>query len=107
MQETTDNKDGIISIIERAQFYNLEIGYYVEHFINDNFKYVVRLSNGRIIIPLGMAQDQEVQPESISEDRIQNVAKSFENNNPKIIEHNNLNEQNKGFWHRLLNFIRR
>lgn len=83
MTRSTDNKYGIIDIIERAKQYNSEIGYYEEHFINENFNYTVKVSNGRIYVPRSMAQDQEVLPSSINEDRIKMVAANFKNDNPE------------------------
>lgn len=111
MTRSTDNKYGIISIIERAKQYDTEIGNYEEHFINESFNYTVRVSNGRIVVPRSMAQDQEVQPSSISEDRIKSVAANFINDNPK----QNINDtstkkevkisKNKGFWEKLFSIL--
>ncbi|PJE45443.1 MAG: hypothetical protein CUR32_00025 [Flavobacterium sp.] len=68
----------------------------MQHFTNERFNYTVRLSNGRIEIPSSMALDEERMPSSITEDRIQNVANSFQNNNPKpqtnVLENVSLNE---------------
>jgi len=80
MKETKRNSKGIIGILNRARLYNSEIGDYVEHFINEQFNYSVRLTNGRIIIPLAMAQDQEFQPAIITEERLQRLANTFQNN---------------------------
>jgi hypothetical protein len=82
MNKTNENRNGIISVLTRARAYNSEIGSYQEHFINEQFNFTVRLSNGRIVIPMTMAQDQEIQPTSISEERIQRVANGFQSNNP-------------------------
>jgi hypothetical protein len=85
MEKSNENSSGINSILVRARIYNSEIGSYQEHFINERFGYTIRLSNGRIEIPMNMAKDQEVMPQSISEDRIMNVANNFVNNNPKQV----------------------
>lgn len=77
MDKSTLSTSGIIGILNRTRAYNPEIGNYQEHFINENFHFVVRLSNGRITIPRTMAEDQEVQPSSVSEERIKKVANTF------------------------------
>lgn len=79
MHKTTENKSGVISITNKAREYNSNIGVYQEHFINDRFNYTVRLDNGRIEIPREMAQDYEVQPSSVSEERIKRVAQTYMN----------------------------
>lgn len=81
MNRTDENRNGIIGILHRARVYNHEIGNYQEHMVNEQFNFAVMLTNGRIVIPMTMAQDQEVQPSSISEDRIQRVANGFQSNN--------------------------
>lgn len=83
MQKTNQYQNGVIGIISRARNVNPEIGNYVEHFINDNFRIVVRLSNGRMQIPLEYAQDQETSPESIDNGIITRITNSFQNNNPQ------------------------
>ena len=85
MKKSNENTIGINSILIRVRIYNSEIGSYQEHFINESFGYTIRLSNGRIEIPMNMAKDQEVMPQSISEDRIMNVANNFVNNNQKQV----------------------
>jgi len=72
-------KQGVIGITNKARVYNSAIGNYQEHFINDRFDYTVRLDNGRIEMSREIAQDYEVQPESISEERIKKVAQSYRN----------------------------
>jgi translation initiation factor RLI1 len=69
---------GVYGVVSRASAYNSDIGSYVEHFINEDFKFSVRLSNnGAVTMSVEIAQDQETAPNSISEDRIQAVANSF------------------------------
>jgi hypothetical protein len=85
MIKTNENRSGINAVLLRARIYNSEIGNYQEHFIDDNFNYAIRLSNGRITIPITMAQDQEKMPISINEERIQTITNNFINTNPKPI----------------------
>lgn len=77
MTKTNQDKNGILGILIRTRRYNIEVGNYLEHFLTQNFEYAVKLSNGRITVPPTMAQDQEVQPSSISEERIKKVASTF------------------------------
>ncbi|WP_295201964.1 hypothetical protein [uncultured Chryseobacterium sp.] len=111
MTRTTENQNGVIHIIGRAKQYDPEIGNYEEHFINERFDYTVRLSNGRIVVPRSMAQDQEAQPSSIDEKHIQSVAANFKNDNPRLNIHNTSNKEEismskkKGFWKKLFSIF--
>jgi hypothetical protein len=82
VNKTHEYEFGVRGILQRARHYNQDIGEYVEHFVNENFSFTVRLSNGRIVIPRAAAQDQEVMPASLSEEWIQQIASRFQNNNP-------------------------
>ena len=78
MTKTEEYKNGVIAITNLARTINPEIGFYQEHFINENFGFSVRLSNnGAISMSREIAQDFEAMPNSISQERIQNVAKTF------------------------------
>lgn len=81
MTKTNENKTRVNGILSRARKYNHEIGNYEEHFVDDNIRYTLKLTNGRIIIPIEMAQDQEAQPASISDERIKKVADTFKKGN--------------------------
>jgi len=110
MEKTNKYSSGVQGVISRARKYDSEIGNYIEHFINERFSFTVRLSNGRIEMPMEMAHDQETMPSSITEDRIQNIAARFENNNPKpIIKEKTTTEATNtiklSLWQRLLKFL--
>lgn len=79
MEKTIKNTNGVISVGFEARIYNPAIGSYREHFINERFGYTVRLSNGRIEISMEIAEDYEVQPSSVSSDRIAKVAETYAN----------------------------
>jgi hypothetical protein len=64
-------------MVSWAKDKNPKIGTYQEHFINEKFDYVVRLSNGRVVVSVEAAQDFEAQPSSITDQMIQRVADSF------------------------------
>lgn len=110
MQKTTQYSGGVRGILTRARQYNPEIGNYVEHFINERFSFTIRLSNGRIEMPMEMAHDQETMPSSISEERIQNIAQRFQNNNPKpVLQQEPIlptqPAKKLGFWERFLKWL--
>lgn len=110
MERTTQYSRGVRGILTRTRQYNTEIGNYMEHFINERFSFTVRLSNGRIEMPMEMAHDQETMPSSISEDRIQNIAQRFQNNNPKpVIQQEPIlptqPTKKLSFWGRLLKWL--
>lgn len=79
MKKTTTNTRGVIGILNEARVYNSAIGDYQEHFINERFGYTIRLSNGRIEMSREIADDYEVQPNSVSKDKIERVAQTFKN----------------------------
>jgi hypothetical protein len=110
MQKTTQHSSGVRGILARTRQYNPEIGNYMEHFINERFSFTVRLSNGRIEMPMEMAHDQETMPSSISEDRIQNIAQLFQDNNPRpALQREPILPTQPvkalGFWERLLKWL--
>ena len=110
MQKTTQHSSGVRSILTRTRQYNPEIGNYMEHFINERFLFTVRLSNGRIEMPMEMAHDQETMPSNISEDRIQNIAQRFQNDNPRpLLQQEAIlpiqPAKTLGFWERLLKWL--
>ena len=63
-----------------AQTINPEIGNYQEHFINDQFNFTVKVSNGTIDITLEDAQDYETRPGSVTFHRVEIVAGTFKKN---------------------------
>jgi len=77
MQETTQYQRGVMGITNLARSINPEIGYYVEHYINEMFGISVKLSNGAISMSVEIAQDFEAHPNSIDSTRIENVSKTF------------------------------
>jgi hypothetical protein len=77
MTSTTEYARGVIAITDMAREINPNIGSYKEHFIIENFGFIVMLSNGGIKIPRELAQDYEVQPWNFVKDRIRGVAASY------------------------------
>ncbi|MFA0960188.1 hypothetical protein AB9P05_00100 [Roseivirga sp. BDSF3-8] len=77
MNKTNENASGVRGIVNEAKILNPEIGVYKEHFINDRFRYIVRLSNGRVEMSREIAQDFELQRSKVTRDRIKKVADSY------------------------------
>lgn len=77
MTKTTQYQRGVEAVTSYARALNPEIGTYQEHFINERFGFSVRLSNGVINMSIEVAQDYEAQPSSVTQDRIEKVAKTF------------------------------
>lgn len=77
MTKTTQYQSGVIAVTSLASTLNTEIGDYQEHFINENFGFSVRLSNGKRNMSLEVAQDYEAYPSSVTQDRIERVAMTF------------------------------
>lgn len=108
MVKSTQHTYGVQGIINRARTYNKDIGTYEEHYTNANFGFTVKLSNGRLEMSVEMAQDQEVMPTSVSEDRIRAVANTFKNNKPaaaapqeRVIEKPSQSSPKLSFWQRI------
>lgn len=77
MTKTTQYQGGVRAVTSLARALNPEIGDYQEHFINESLGFSVRLSNGAINMSVEVAQDYEAQPSSVTQDRIERVAKTF------------------------------
>ena len=77
MTKTTEYARGVIAITDLARELNPNIGSYREHFIIENFGFIVQLSNGGIKIPRELAQDHEANPHHITRENIKAVAESY------------------------------
>jgi hypothetical protein len=77
MIKTSDHTNGVIGVISLAQRINTEIGFYQEHFYNENFNFTFRLSNGRLQMSIEVVQDYETQPSSVTQERVQRLAGTF------------------------------
>jgi hypothetical protein len=75
---------GVIGVLTIARNVNPDIGPYQEHFIDENFGFTVRLSNGTLHMSEEIALDYEVLSRSVTPDRIAIVAKSFIKKEKKI-----------------------
>jgi len=77
MYKSNSHTNGVKGIIYLAQTINSEIGSYQEHFINENYNFTVKLSNGEIVMSIKIAQDYESRPRSVAYDRYEIVADTF------------------------------
>lgn len=77
MKKTTEYTIGVNGVISLAREINPNIGFYQEHYIDEHFRFIIRLSNGRLEMSMEVAQDYEAQPSSVTLDRIESVAKTF------------------------------
>jgi len=75
--EIYSHTNGVKGITYLAQTINPKIGSYQEHFINGNYDFTVKLSNGKIDMSIEIAQDYEAQPGSVTYDRYEIVADTF------------------------------
>lgn len=78
MTKTNQNTAAVRELISRAKKYNDNIGNYVEHFINEEFNYSVRLDNNcGIKVSHSLAQDFSRMPSILSEEDLQRIAASL------------------------------
>lgn len=78
MKKTNENITGVQGIVKKARALNPEIGQYVEHFINADFGYSVKLTdNGSIRMSRKIAEHYEEQLIEVTEEMIQTVASTF------------------------------
>lgn len=77
MDATTENIIGVREIVNAARKFNQLIGNYQQHFISDRFTYIVKLSNGRLEMSTSIAQDYEILPSCVTDERIKKVAETF------------------------------
>jgi hypothetical protein len=77
MNKTNDYSKGVMAITNMAKEVNPKIGSYREHFLIENFGFIVRLSNGGIKIPTEVAKNYETHPASLTKEIIQAVAESY------------------------------
>ena len=77
MYKSNSHTNGVKGVIYNAQRINPEIGSYQEHYINENYDFRVKLSNGEIDMSIEIAQAYEAQPGSVTYDRYEIVADTF------------------------------
>ena len=77
MKKTTALTIGVTGIVLQARTFHQEIGTYQEHYINENYNFTVKLSNGEMDMALEIAMDYEARPSSVTSDRIDIVAGTF------------------------------
>lgn len=77
MTETIEYQSTIIKLVNLARPYNENIGYYKEHFINEEFNFSVKLDNGYALkISRILAQDYHVMPSILNIEDLERIANS-------------------------------
>lgn len=70
-------KNAVLEIVNRAKGYAPAIGKYQDHSIERESQIVVRLTNGKLSMPIEAAIKQESLPHSLQEDWIESIAGTF------------------------------
>ncbi len=77
MNKTNEYRNGVIGVLSLARSSDPEIGSYVQHILNLDFNFSVQLSNGYIQMSKSIAHDYEVQPSSVTPEKIAKVVSTF------------------------------
>ena len=78
MTKTEENKSSVIKLIRLSKKFNENIGEYVEHYINQDFNYSVRLNNNTgVKVSRILAQDYEKMPNILTEEDLVRIANSL------------------------------
>lgn len=72
-------KRAVLEIVERVKKYTPAIGKYCDHSFDPESQIVVRLTNGKLLMPVEAAVKQDSLPHSLNEDWIETIARTFEN----------------------------
>lgn len=70
-------KNAVLEILNRARPYAPTLGKYLDHSIYHESEIVVKLSNGKLTMPIEAAVKQESLPRSLQEDWIESIAGTF------------------------------
>jgi hypothetical protein len=76
--KTTTYKKGVQEIVSRAQQINPQIGSYQDHKPSGPDHFHITLSNGSLILPRLVAQNQQEFPDQVSRDWVAEIANTFE-----------------------------
>tara|TARA_R110002049_G_scaffold274362_1_gene452289 strand:+ start:610 stop:855 length:246 start_codon:yes stop_codon:yes gene_type:complete len=78
MTKTEENKRSIIKLVRLSKKFNENIGEYVEHYINQDFNYSVRLNNNTgVKVSRILAQDYDKMPNILTEEDLERIANSL------------------------------
>jgi len=76
--KTATYKKGVQEIVSRAQEINPQIGSYQDHRPSGPDHFQITLSNGTLILPRLVAQNQQEFPEQVSREWVAEIANTFE-----------------------------
>ncbi|HNC29698.1 MAG TPA: hypothetical protein PLS80_11965 [Cyclobacteriaceae bacterium] len=77
MMKTATYKKGVQEIVSRAQEINPQIGSYQDHKPSGPDHFQITLSNGTLILPRLVAQNQQEFPEQVSREWVAEIANTF------------------------------
>ncbi|MBL7833925.1 MAG: hypothetical protein JNK18_08220 [Cyclobacteriaceae bacterium] len=91
MMKSATYKKGVQEIVSRAQEINPQIGSYQDHKPAGPDHFHITLSNGTLILPRLVAQNQQEFPDKVSRDWVAEIANTFakgsaEARKPSVIE---------------------
>lgn len=90
--KTADYKKGVREIVSRARQINPEIGDYATHQPLGPDHFQITLSNGTLMLPRRVAQNQQEFPNQVTNDWVAEIANTFEQSS---VEARN---QSRGFF---------
>lgn len=93
--KNTQYKKGIIEIVSRAQEINPQIGSYQNHQPAGPDHFQISLSNGKLMLPRLVAQNQQEFPDQVSRDWVAEIANTFEKSSGEA------RNQSRGFFSNL------
>ncbi|MBP9069224.1 MAG: hypothetical protein KBG47_06935, partial [Bacteroidia bacterium] len=90
--QTNYGENEIKSILQKVRIFNANIGTYQLFLIDENFNYIIKLSNGKIHINIEELQDDA--KEALTPERLTVIANRFVSSNPEI-KHQTANSVDK------------
>ncbi len=72
-----DKREAVISLLNALRTYNPSIGYFEQYLTNENFEYVIKVTNGRIRVSSSLVDDWALNPSFITEFELKHIASGF------------------------------
>jgi len=77
MIPTDKYKKGVIALTQKAAELNPLLGRYEIHYLNERGRFIIQLTNGQLEVDIDMARDFEQNAAVLHEDKLQQVAFSY------------------------------
>jgi hypothetical protein len=84
---STDYKKGVREIVSRAQEINPEIGNYASHQPSGPDHFQITVSNGKLILPRRVAQNQQESSTQVTTEWVAEIANTFEKSSADARKH--------------------